>query len=452
MSMSAKKRSGKQLHAELRRLAASVKGIPHPSEIVHELQVYQEELAVQNDMLREALSDLEEARDRFIELYDFAPNGYLTLDEHGVILQINLTGASWLGKSKPVLEGMPLLGFIHTSDRPSLVDFMRKCRHHKEGQPLCVDLRVRSGDGPRHVQLLCRPRAKTVHRAREFFTAMVDVTERRRLEAEREEALQHRAALAGRIIGIQEEERHRIARDLHDNIGQQVTGLRLKLDAIEMAVGDNAYAHERLSEAQTLGATLDQTLDFIASELRPAALDLGFTTALEQFAADWSRNFGIEVRLQIPSAANVRLLPVVETHLYRVAQEALHNVYKHANATHVVITLEQRGARFRLVIEDDGVGPDALRDEGAARRGLGLIGMRERVQLVGGTIEFTKSASGGMKVIAEVSNEVPKSVPRMPWDVLAVAKRQPRKPVTASRARRSTGKRTKATRSSRQRR
>ena len=144
MSMGARKRSGKQLHAELRRLAASVKGIPHPSEIVHELQVYQEELAVQNDVLREALSDLEEARDRFIELYDFAPNGYLTLDEHGVILQINLTGASWLGRSKSALEGMPLLGFIHTSDRLDLIEFMRKCRHHKEGQPLCVDLRIRN--------------------------------------------------------------------------------------------------------------------------------------------------------------------------------------------------------------------------------------------------------------------------------------------------------------------
>jgi signal transduction histidine kinase len=208
----------------------------------------------------------------------------------------------------------------------------------------------------------------------------------------------------------------------------------MKLDAIEMAVGDNDSAHERLSEAQTLGATLDETLDFIASELRPAALDLGFTTALEQFAADWSRNFGIEVRLQIPSAANVRLLPVVETHLYRVAQEALHNVYKHANATHVAITLEQRGARFRLVIEDDGVGPDAVSEAGTTRRGLGLIGMRERVQLVGGTIEFTKGPSRGMKVIAEVSNEVPKSAPHEQWDGMTTAKRPRRKPVRARRA------------------
>jgi signal transduction histidine kinase len=307
---------------------------------------------------------------------------------------------------------MPLLGFIQTPDRATFADFLRRCRQHLEGLPLCADVRVRNGDGSRHVQLLCRPRAKTAQRTREFFTAMVDITERRRLEADREKALHDRAALAGRIISIQEEERHRIARDLHDNIGQQVTGLRLKLDAIELVVQDSSVLHERLAEAQTLAQGLDRALDFIASELRPAALDLGLATALEQFANEWSRTFGVQVSMRIPSSANVRLLADAETHLYRIAQEALHNVYKHAGARSVVVTLEQVGQRFRLSIEDDGIGPQALDDPARTRRGLGLLSMRERAQLMGGTIEFTKASSGGTKVVVEVPTRRSEISPR----------------------------------------
>jgi PAS domain S-box-containing protein len=400
--MCARKRSAEDLRHEVRRMASRFKGAPHPAELVHELRVYQEELVAQNEVLRQAQSELEEVRDRFIELYDFAPNGYLTLDEHGVILRINLTGASWLGQGKAALEGMPLLGHLDTADRRSFFNFMRQCRNHKETTPLSADVRIRNGDGTRDVQLLCRPRARSVHREREFFTAMIDMTERRRLEAERAHALQQRAELPGRIISIQEEERQRIARDLHDNIGQQVTALRLKLETLEVVLGSNPEARARLAEAESLGQTLDRALDFIATELRPAVLDLGFIKALEQFTAQWSRNFGIAVRLNVRPIANVRMPPDTEAHLYRVTQEALHNVYKHARAHAVTITLEGRASRLRLTIEDDGIG--AAADAVSTRRGFGLVNMRERVQLLGGTIEFQRGPSGGMKVVAEVPN------------------------------------------------
>ena len=109
--MTAQRRSAHEIAEELRNLLARGDKDRNRAALLHEVQVYQEELTVQNEALREMQATVEETRDRFIELYDFAPTAYITVDEHGVLRQVNLTAASWLGKSKQALEGMPLLGF-----------------------------------------------------------------------------------------------------------------------------------------------------------------------------------------------------------------------------------------------------------------------------------------------------------------------------------------------------
>ena len=233
---------------------------------------------------------------------------------------------------------------------------------------------------------------------------MIDVTEQRQLAAVRDQAARDHAALAGRLISIQDDERQRIARDLHDNIGQQVTGLRLKLDTMAMT-GDLDTVRQCLTDAQQTVDELDRALDFIAANLRPAALDLGLVTALQQFVREWSATFDIPVDVHVGSVRHLHTPPEVETHLYRIAQEALHNVYKHAKATAVSVILERRADRLVLIVEDNGEGfKDRRHGTENKDRGLGLVGIRERATLMHGTAEIESAPGKGTTVFVQVPN------------------------------------------------
>lgn len=393
--MAANRRSAREISEELRKLIAEPDSNRDRATLLHEVQVYQEELMVQNEALREMQTALEETRDRFIELYDFAPNGYVTLDVNGVIRQINLTGAAWLGKSKQAVEGMPLLGFIHSADRNGWRDYLRRCRDYKTGNPVSVHVRLKGSDGHRTIELLCKPRHDS---SPDYFTAMIDVTEHRQLQVEREESAHARAALAGRLISIQEDERLRIARDLHDNIGQQLTGLRLRLEAIALTENVDTSVQRQVQEAHTLIDGVDRGLDFIAAELRPASLDLDFVFAVQEFVKEWSANFAIESTFHASMLPELHLSQETQTHLYRITQEALNNTYKHAQASRVSVILERRRDSLVLVIEDDGRGFAFDKADRNERRGLGLVGMRERAALVGGKLEVESAPGQGTTV------------------------------------------------------
>jgi two-component system CheB/CheR fusion protein len=219
---------------------------------------------------------------------------------------------------------------------------------------------------------------------------------------ERRRAEEQIRGLLGRIISVQEDERRRIARDLHDHIGQQIVGLRLKLESLEQTPGADPALAARCDEAQNQIARLDRDLDFFTWELRPAALDdLGLVVALANFLNEWSSTFGVAAEFHSAGLEDQRLAFDVETNLYRIAQEALNNIYKHARATSVSLILERRGSQVALIVEDDGQGFDA----GAqARRdkGLGLVGMRERAALSGGTVEIESAPGKGTTVFVRV--------------------------------------------------
>jgi signal transduction histidine kinase len=277
--------------------------------------------------------------------------------------------------------------------------YLRGCRGFDDGPAMSTVLRMRGSDGLRVVEMLCKPHHKA---AREYFIAMIDVTEQRQFQREREESAQARAALAGRLISIQEDERLRIARDLHDNLGQVITGLRLRLDAIALAKTVDDRFDRQVQEALTLVERLDRGVDFIATELRPASLDFGFDIALQQFVNDWSTTFGIEAAFHSTPLAGLRLSSETQTHLYRIAQEALNNVYKHSGATRTSVILERRQDSLVLLVEDDGRGFEHAHLERAGRRSLGLIGMRERATMIGATLEVESARGKGTTVFVTV--------------------------------------------------
>ena len=207
-----------------------------------------------------------------------------------------------------------------------------------------------------------------------------------------------------KLVGAQEDERRRIARDLHDELGQLLTALRLKLEAVRRLCEDNPNLSGAIDETQTLAKRVDEGVDFLAWELRPAALDdLGLRAALEKYVAEWSHYSGVSAEL-IGSAAGkkMRLAPEAETNLYRIAQEALNNVHKHAKAKWVEVSLEKRGAEtIILIIADDGRGFDA-EDKMNRDKGIGLIGMKERAALIGGTLEIESAPAKGTTVFVRV--------------------------------------------------
>jgi PAS domain S-box-containing protein len=369
-------------------------------QLLHDLQVHQEEIHVQNDQLIAAQAALEESRDRYVDLYDFAPNGYLTLDANGVVLQINLTAASFFGKAREKLTGLPLLGFVAPGGRGDFLDFMRKCRGHSHGANPVVDLRVRTGDGDRHVQLLCRPRGSASKR--EYLIAMLDINERKVLEASRQAAAQEHAALIERLMSVQEHERRRIAREIHDHLGQQLTSLRLKLELLAQDPASGPVL-ARVHDAQDAAEQLDEHLDFFTGKLRPAALDdLGLVAALSQFVREWSDNFHIPAEFHSAGFEDRRIVPDVETHIYRFCQEALNNVYKHSGATRAAVILERRDGHMFLIIEDNGKGLLPAQSSRGGNGGLGLVGMRERAALVNGTMEIESAPGRGTTVFLQL--------------------------------------------------
>jgi signal transduction histidine kinase len=239
------------------------------------------------------------------------------------------------------------------------------------------------------------------------FSALVWFTARLldRVDLRRQRAEAARRQLLRRLVAAQEEERARLSRELHDKMGQHLTALALGLEVHGGGAGPSASAEEALRRLHDLAEGLSQEVRDLAWELRPPELDhLGLKDAIASYAAQWSRRSGVAVDFVSTGAAGRRLTNEAETALYRVAQEALTNVLKHAAARDVTLVLEQTPEQVLLVVEDDGRGFDAegASDAAAARRRMGLLGMRERIELAGGSLSIESAAEAGTTLVARV--------------------------------------------------
>lgn len=202
-----------------------------------------------------------------------------------------------------------------------------------------------------------------------------------------------------RVVAGQELERKRLARELHDETGQALTSILLGLRSIEDAVGDQPEARESLHSLRELVVETLHDVRRLAVELRPKALDdFGLVPALERLAETISEQTEIDVQVQAALGPN-RLPAEVESALYRIVQEALTNVVKHAQARTVSVVLTRNADRIVAVVEDDGQGfdPSEARDDG-----LGLLGMQERIALLQGRVTVESREQGGTMVAVEV--------------------------------------------------
>jgi signal transduction histidine kinase len=233
------------------------------------------------------------------------------------------------------------------------------------------------------------PRVATV-----LMAIITDLTDRKRAEATRLELMQ-------RLISAEDEERRRIARELHDETGQALTALLVGLRAIE----EQALTVDVHTTAQRLRSVAAQTVDNVgrlARGLHPAVLDdRGLAAAARRHVNDFAKSFGIAVDLRVERGVSRRPSPLVQTTMYRILQEALTNVARHARAKVVGVVLRHEGTMLELVIRDDGVGFDSA---AALKRasGLGLHGMQERVALLGGSVEIASRPGQGTMIRARI--------------------------------------------------
>lgn len=204
-------------------------------------------------------------------------------------------------------------------------------------------------------------------------------------------------SLSRQLVAAQEDERRRIARELHDEIGQALTALKVNLETMRHQPDDwpALLAESIVVTDRTLHQVRDLSLD-----LRPSLLDdLGLIAALRWYIDRQARRAGWRVNLSSDPLVQ-RRLPEIETVCFRVVHEALTNVLRHAEATQIWVEVQARDGELRLSIRDDGVGFDvtAARERALAGASLGLLGMQERVELVGGIWEIHSQPGGGTSI------------------------------------------------------
>jgi PAS domain S-box-containing protein len=266
--------------------------------------------------------------------------------------------------------------------RDSRTNFEIRLRHFKTGEPIWVFCDVFRIFDTRGIHV-------------GWATVSVDVTQRKRAEDALRESRQELRALAGRLINAQEQERKRISRELHDDLSQELACLAFDTGGLLMPLSSEDKIREQLLKLRTRIAELSQHVREISHRLHPSILDdLGLTAALNHLCEDFSAREGIKV--QFTSEAVPRAIPVeVAACLYRVAQEAMHNVLKHAQTGYVRMKLSGDSGGIHLSIQDTGVGFDS---ENLRRPGLGIVSMKERVLLVHGEFSIHSKPGQGTEV------------------------------------------------------
>jgi len=219
------------------------------------------------------------------------------------------------------------------------------------------------------------------------------------------ESTEQLQAMSRRLVDIQESERRQFSRELHDRVGQNLTALGIDLDILKTQLSGNGNEafRSRLNDAAALLESTAGSIENVMSELRPPMLDdYGLLPALQWYANEFSSRTGIQVDVEGDERIE-RLTQASEIALFRITQEALNNVAKHAHAGRVHITLARSGTRFIMSVSDDGVGLDAGSNSVSSRRpGLGMVTMRERTQAVGGQFEIGAASGHGTRIVVRI--------------------------------------------------
>jgi len=358
-------------------------------------------------------------REEFRILFESAPNGVLVVDEQRRIVLTNERIDQKFGYGRGALTGQPVDILFPERFRDAAGPGAPLARL-KPAAGSDRGLFARCKDGTEFpIELFANPIAP---RAGHFeIVTIIDITARMQAAARLSAAVSERDELRRRLMQAQEDERLRLARELHDETGQTLTAAMLELKGLE--IQNNEAGRSRIRTLRARMEEIGKSLHRIARELRPATLsELGLNTALANYVSEWSQQFGIPADFLRGGDIDLDTLSDEQrTAIYRVVQEALTNVAKHARgASSVSVVVGRSGGTVQLTIEDNGCGFDVavLNSHGAngnggngsgavkGRRGLGVAGMRERLALIGGELEIESSTGVGTTVFARIPADI----------------------------------------------
>jgi len=412
--------------------------------LFHELEVHRIELEMQNAELQKTRDELEVSLEKITDLYDFAPVGYFSIDESGVVLDANLKSAALLGVERSRLIKRSLLLFVDQKSHPVLMAFLKNVLAESKDQE-CEVLLLKKGAGsfwavfratsavcPVGSRRWCRvafgdiTARKQVEEAQRRLEDMADtnlglnreIVRRQAVEQDLKKSEQNQGRLleqarhmqgqlrhlSHQILQAQEEERLRISRDLHDEIAQTLVGINVQLATLTReAAGGPKGLQQKIECAQQMVEKSVAKVHQFARKLRPALLDdLGLIPALHAFMKTFTKQTGVHTSLTAIEAVE-RLDTAKRTVLFRVAQEALTNVARHAQASRVAVIIQKLPDGICMKIKDDGKSfqVDSVL-HGKGRQHLGMLGMRERLEMVGGSFEVESTPGKGTAIIAEI--------------------------------------------------
>ena len=349
--------------------------------------------------------ELRRSEGRLRGILDSAMDSIITVDESQRVVLFNDAAETMFGWRRDEAMGSALANFI-----PERFRHAHAAHVERFGETRTVARRM--GGSLRIVTGLRRdgeefPIDASISQIEEsgkrFYTVILrDITARKQNEDELRRREQELRELSARVLEAREDEKARIARELHDELGQLLTALKMDL----------SWLHERLdgrrdlaTKAAEMGALLDQTVTAtrrISADLRPLMLDdLGLADAAQWLVDDFAKRTGIEARIELPGPGTLDdLSKAMSTALYRAVQESLTNIARHAGAKHAWVVFAAEDGALHVEIEDDGRGIAA--EDLAKARSLGLKGMRERIAYLGGSLDIARAPRGGTRLRVKV--------------------------------------------------
>jgi PAS domain S-box-containing protein len=355
----------------------------------------------QRDKLKETVEDMKLVRQNYEELFTNASDAIWVHDLEGNITLVNKACEKLSGYSVPELPGKNVLEFL----TPKTLSIARQVKDkllRGETMEHRYEQRIIKKDGSEAIMQLTTRLIVSDGKPQAFHNMARDITEERRLQDNLQYYLRQ-------VLQAQEEERKRLARELHDDASQQILLLIHGIDNI-------AYKAERYSPQELrnelgnlyeLSQQTYQNIKHYAQALRPSILDdLGLVAAIKWLAEETHKLSGIEI--QVKTDIIPLLPPETQLVLFRVAQESLNNVHRHSRASQASITVECEGTEIRMTISDNGKGfklPQQLSDF-ASQGKLGLTGMAERVQLIGGELEVSSQEGKGTIIVVKVPTKL----------------------------------------------